>query len=85
MQATYSSSRILQPVRPWFIFASLLVALLVNFLPTSDWPLMPDWIALLLVFWSIREPRHVGMGAGFVLGLAMDVADASLMGQHALA
>jgi rod shape-determining protein MreD len=25
------------------------------------------------------------MGVGFVLGLAMDVADASLMGQHALA
>jgi rod shape-determining protein MreD len=25
------------------------------------------------------------MGSGFILGLAMDVADASLMGQHALA
>jgi rod shape-determining protein MreD len=46
---------------------------------------MPDWVALVLVFWSIREPRRVGMGSGFILGLAMDVADASLMGQHALA
>ena len=85
MQATFSSSRILLPVRPWFIVFSLLVALVLNFLPTSTWPWVPDWVALVLVFWSIREPRRVGMGAGFLLGLAMDVADVSLMGQHALA
>ncbi len=85
MQPTFSSSRILQPVRPWFILVSLLFALGLNFLPTSAWPWMPDWIALLLVFWGIREPRHVGMGSAFILGLAMDVGDASLMGQHSLA
>lgn len=85
MQTTYTSSRILLPVRPWFILISLLIALLLNFLPTSAWPWMPDWVALVIVFWSIREPRRIGMGWGFVLGLAMDVADASLMGQHALA
>ena len=85
MPATFSSSRILQPVRPLFILVSLLVALAFNFLPTSAWPWMPDWVALVIVFWSIREPRRVGMGSGFLLGLAMDVADSSLMGQHALA
>ena len=85
MQTTFYSSRILLPVRPWFIAVSLLVALLLNFLPTSTWPWMPDWVALVLVFWSIREPRRVGMGIGFLLGLVMDVADASLLGQHALA
>jgi rod shape-determining protein MreD len=85
MPSTFHSSRILLPVRPWFIAASLFAALLLNFLPTSDWPWMPDWVALVLVFWSVREPRRVGMGAGFLLGLIMDVADASLLGQHALA
>ncbi|MDR2788351.1 MAG: rod shape-determining protein MreD [Candidatus Accumulibacter sp.] len=80
-----SHSRILLPVRPWFIAASLFAALLLNFLPTSDWSWMPDWVALVLIFWSIHEPRRVGMGAGFLLGLIMDVADASLFGQHALA
>ena len=85
MQPTYSSSRILQPVRLWFILLSLLLALLLNFLPTSAWLWMPDWVALVLLFWCIREPRHVGMGSAFLLGLAMDVADASLMGQHSLA
>jgi len=85
VQPTFSSSRILLPVRPWFVVFSLLVALLLNFLPTSAWPWVPDWVALVLVFWSIREPRRVGMGAGFLLGVAMDVADVSLLGQHALA
>ena len=85
MQPTFSSSRILLPVRPWFIVFSLLVALVLNFLPTSAWPWVPDWVALVLMFWSIREPRRVGMGAGFLLGVAMDVADVSLLGQHALA
>ncbi|HET7775928.1 MAG TPA: rod shape-determining protein MreD, partial [Azospira sp.] len=45
----------------------------------------PDWVALVLCFWSVREFRKVGMGWSFILGLAMDVADGSLMGQHALA
>ena len=85
MQPTFSSSRILQPVRPRFILFSLLIALLLNFIPTAAWPWMPDWVALVLIFWSIREPRRTGMGSGFILGLCMDVADASLMGQHALA
>ena len=39
----------------------------------------------MVIFWGIREPRLVGMGWGFLLGLAMDVADASVLGQHALA
>lgn len=85
MQPTFYSSRILLPVRPWFIVFSVFVALLLNFLPTSAWPWMPDWVALVLIFWSIREPRRVGMGVAFLLGLIMDVADASLLGQHALA
>ena len=85
MQTSYSSSRILLPVRPWFIASTLLVALLLNFLPTANWPGVPDWVALALVFWCVREPRRVGMGLAFLVCLAMDVADASLLGQHALA
>jgi rod shape-determining protein MreD len=85
MQPTYSSSRILLPVRPWFIFFSLFVALLLNFLPTAHWPGVPDWVALVLCFWSVREFRRVGMGWAFVLGLLMDVADGAVLGQHCFA
>lgn len=85
MQPTFSSSRILLPVRPWFIFLTLIVALLLNFLPTAHWPGMPDWVALVLCFWGVREFRRVGMGWAFILGLLMDVADGSVLGQHCFA
>lgn len=85
MQPTFTSSRILLPVRPWFIVFSLILALLANLLPTAHWPGIPDWVALVVCFWSIREPRRVGMGWAFVLGLAMDVADGAVLGQHCFA
>jgi len=84
-QTTFFSSRILQPARPWFIVFSLFVAFALNLIPTAYWPGVPDWLALTLCFWSVRETRHVGMGWAFLLGLAMDVANGSLMGQHPLA
>ncbi len=84
MQPTFSSSRILLPVRPWFIYLSLFLALMLNFLPTSQWSWVPDWVALVLGFWAIREFRRVGMGWAFLLGIVMDVADSSALGQHAL-
>lgn len=85
MQPTYHSSRILQPVRPWFVYLTLLGALLLNLLPTTYFPFVPDWVAFVVCFWSVREPRRVGTGWAFVLGILMDVADASLLGQHSLA
>ena len=46
---------------------------------------MPDFIALVLVFWNVHQPRRVGIGAAFVFGLLMDVHQGALLGQHALA
>jgi rod shape-determining protein MreD len=85
MQPTHSSRRILLPVRNWFIVMTLFLALLLNLIPFGRLPGIPDWVALTLAFWCIHQPLKVGMAAGFLLGLAMDVADASVMGQHALA
>ncbi len=85
MQPTNSSRRILLPVKGWFIILSLFGALFLNLLPIGRVSGVPDWVALVLAFWCVREPLKVGMAAGFVLGVIADVADASLMGQHALA
>lgn len=85
MQPTQSSRRILLPVRVWFIALTMLLALLLNLLPLGRLFGIPDWVALVLTFWCIHQPLKVGMGVAFLFGLAMDVADASLMGQHALA
>ena len=85
MQPTHSSRRILLPVKGWFIILTLFAALFLNLLPLGRTVWVPDWVALVLAFWCVREPLKVGMAAGFLLGLVSDVADASLMGQHALA
>jgi len=85
IQPTHSSRRILQPARAWFIYFSLLVAFALNLIPLGRLPGIPDWLALVLAFWCIHQPLKVGMGAAFFFGLAMDVANASVMGQHAFA
>ncbi|MDR1350634.1 MAG: rod shape-determining protein MreD [Zoogloeaceae bacterium] len=85
MKSSSPAVRILRPARPWFIALSLLIALLLNLLPTRQWPIMPDWVMLALCFWSMREWRIFSMGYAFLLGLLMDVANGAALGQHALA
>jgi rod shape-determining protein MreD len=85
MQPNYSSNRILLPVRSWFILVTLLLALFLDMIPVGRFPGIPDWVAVVLAFWCIHQPLRVGMGAAFVMGLTMDVADGSVLGQHALA
>ena len=80
-----ASQRILLPVRASTILGSLALALLANFLPWRSVALAPDFVALVLVFWCVRQPRLVGLGAGWVLGLLIDAGNGVLMGQHALA
>jgi rod shape-determining protein MreD len=79
------SDQLLLPVNTGFVWASLIVALLINLLPVGRVPAMPDVLAVALVFWNVHQPRKVGIGAAFVFGLFMDVHEASLLGQHALA
>lgn len=85
IQPTHVSRRILLPARLWFIYLSLALAFALNLIPFGRLPGIPDWVALTLAFWCIHQPLRVGMGTAFVFGLAMDVAAASAMGQHALA
>ena len=80
-----ASQRILLPVQPATILASFAAALLLDFLPWKNIALAPDFVALVLAFWCVREPRLVGLGAGWLLGLIADVGNGVLMGQHALA
>lgn len=81
--------QLLLPANPMFIWASLVTALLLNMAPNmaglgrAAW--LPDLLAIVLVFWGVHQPRRVGVGAAFLFGLAMDVHQGALLGQHALA
>ena len=76
--------QLLMPVNPLFIWASLLLAMVLNMVPLGRVAWTPDLLMLLLVFWSVHQPSRGGMGAAFVFGLCMDVHQAALLGQHAL-
>ncbi|WP_137895251.1 rod shape-determining protein MreD [Ramlibacter sp. 2FC] len=76
--------QLLLPANPVFIWTSLIAALLLDMLPLGRQAWMPDFLAMALVFWSVHQPLRVGVGAAFVFGLAMDVHQAGLLGQHAL-
>ena len=75
---------LLLPANPVFIWFTLLFALVLNMIPVGRVAWMPDFLAVVLVFWSVHQPLRVGIIAAFVFGLAMDVHQASLLGQHAL-
>ena len=77
--------QLLLPANPIFIWGSLLLALVANMLPLGRTPWLPDIVAVVLVFWSVHQPQRVGIGVAFFFGLLMDVHQAALLGQHALA
>ncbi|MBE7527815.1 MAG: rod shape-determining protein MreD [Burkholderiales bacterium] len=75
------------PANKTLIYLSLATAVLINLMPFDKvvLALRPDFVALILLYWNIHQPRQVGMGVAFLTGLIMDVIDTSVMGQHALA
>ncbi len=77
--------QLLLPAKPFFVSATLVLALGFNVLPFGRQPAMPDLLMVVLMFWAVHQPRRVGMGVAFVLGLAMDVNQGAVLGQHALA
>src|SRR5687767_1836245 len=75
------------PASVGLIFFSLVGACMLSMLPWSGaWLLArPDFVLIVLVFWTVHEPRAIGQGVAFTLGLLMDVSDSMLLGQHAFA
>jgi len=56
-------------------------------LPLPDWAqtYRPHWVALILIYWSMALPQRVGLWSAFFIGLLVDTAQGTLLGQHALA
>lgn len=80
---------LLLPASPVFIWSSLVGALLLDMLlnmgPLGRAAWAPDLLALTLVFWGVHQPRRIGVGVSFFFGLALDVHQGAMLGQHALA
>ena len=76
---------LLLPASPVFIWFSLILALMIDMLPVGRIAWMPDVLAVVIVFWAVHQPLRIGVVAAFLFGLAVDVHQTSLLGQHALA
>ncbi len=74
---------LLLPAKPSFIWASLVIALVLNMVPLGRLAWTPDFLALVLVFWTLHQPLRIGIGTAFFFGLVMDVQQTALLGQHA--
>ena len=75
------------PASAGLMFFSMLAGYMISALPWSGkWLLSrPDVLLIVLIFWTIHEPRSIGQGIAFLMGLLMDVSDSMLLGQHAFA
>lgn len=61
------------------------LALAIIPLPTVVQPFRPDWVVLVLIYWSLMAPGRVGLLSAFFLGVLLDTLSGALLGQHALA
>lgn len=69
------------------VIFSIVVALMLTIAPLPDWaePFRPTWVVLTLIYWSMTLPNHYSVGSAWIAGLVLDVAQGTLLGQHALA
>ncbi len=75
---------LLLPANRAFIAFTLVVGFTLNLLPWGRIAWVPDFLAVVLVFWNIHQPRKVGIGIAFLFGLLMDIHESALLGEHAL-
>lgn len=76
---------LLLPANQAFIVFTIGTAFILNLLPWGRMMWVPDFLAVVLVFWNIHQPRKVGIGIAFLVGLLMDVHASALLGERALA
>lgn len=72
-------------MRVRFLLA-LALALVLQFIPMPDAlaALRPMWVPLLLAFWALARPEPRGLLGAWFIGLLLDAAYGSALGQHAL-
>ena len=69
------------------VLITILVAFMLMIMPLPDAleSFRPDWITLILIFWAMTVPRSYSVGIAWLIGIVLDVAQGTMLGQHALA
>ncbi len=69
------------------VLVSIVIAIMLMMMPLPDSvsAFRPDWVALIMIFWTMSVPRRVSVGVAWIVGIFVDVSQGTLLGQHALA
>ena len=69
------------------VIVTIIVSIMLVVMPLPDWaePFRPDWVALTLIYWAMMMPRTWSVGSAWLVGIVVDVAQGTILGQHALA
>jgi rod shape-determining protein MreD len=69
----------------WPVWLLLFAAVALEIVPLPEGlaPFRPPWATLVLLYWALMWPGRVGIVTAFGIGLVLDVAEGSLLGQNA--
>jgi len=69
------------------MLVSLVVGLILSVVPLPTWlnVARPDFLVIVVLYWSIMVPRAGGLTLAFIAGLLLDASKGVVLGQHALA
>ena len=65
---------------------TIIAAFMLAMMPLPDWAIAfrPDWVTLVLIYWTMALPASIGVTVAWLAGLMLDVSHSALLGQHAL-
>jgi len=65
---------------------TIIVAFMLAMMPLPEWAVAfrPDWVTLVLIYWTMALPASIGVTVAWFAGLMLDVSHGALLGQHAL-
>ena len=66
---------------------SFVVGLILTIMPLPEAAeaFRPNWLAMLVIFWTMQLPHTWSVGTAWIVGIVLDVSQGTLLGQHALA
>lgn len=76
--------RLERPASGSWIFLTFFLSVVLD-IALDDLMWAPDFLALTLIFWTLRQPHSIGLGVAFLCGILMDAALGSVLGQQSLA
>ena len=70
-----------------YYWASVFVAMLLSvvYVPEMMKIMMPDWVLIVLIYWTCIAHFQVSVGRAWLVGLLMDALTGQLLGQYAFA